>query len=129
MRGNLKLNCKFVETTASPFKHLIALIFHISLCVRNNSRNYSVCPHMLGVQLVTVITTNIIAITMLKGLTLRSWSFTSDLNARELAEMWRRQEAKSRSGNFNPVPGREGTYVSSNHFLEGKQPPCNPETD
>lgn len=82
VRGNLKLNSKFVETTASLLKYLIALIFQISLCVRNNSRNYSVCPHMLGVQLVTVITTNVITITMLKGLALRSWSFTSDLNAR-----------------------------------------------
>ena len=46
-----------------------------------------------------------------------------------LAEIWRKQVAKSRSDSFNPALGTKGTYVCSNHFPQGKRTPSNPETD
>ena len=48
---------------------------------------------------------------------------------KKLAEIWRKQVAKSRSDSFNPAPGAKGTYVCSNHFPQGKRTPSNPETD
>lgn len=47
----------------------------------------------------------------------------------KLAEIWRKQIAKSRSDDFNPTPGAQGTFVCSNHFPLGKRTPKNPETD
>ena len=46
-----------------------------------------------------------------------------------LAETWRKQVVKSRSDDFNPVPGAQGTYVCSNHFPLGKRTSKNPEAD
>ena len=46
-----------------------------------------------------------------------------------LAEIWCKQVAKSRSSNFNPVPGTQGTFICSNHFPLGKRTPDNPGTD
>ena len=36
---------------------------------------------------------------------------------------------KSRSDDFNPAPGSQGTFVSSNHFPLGQRTPKHPETD
>lgn len=47
----------------------------------------------------------------------------------KLAEIWRKQVAKSRSDEFKPSPGAKGTFVCSNHFPFGKRTPENPETD
>ena len=46
-----------------------------------------------------------------------------------LAEIWRKQVKNSRSDDFNPKPGTQGTFVCSNHFPLGKRTPNNPETD
>ena len=46
-----------------------------------------------------------------------------------MAEIWRKQVAKSRSDEFNPTPGAQGTFICSNHFPLGKRTPTNPETD
>ena len=37
--------------------------------------------------------------------------------------------AKSRSDNFNPAPGAQGTFICSNHFPLGKRTPKDRETD
>ena len=47
----------------------------------------------------------------------------------KLAEIWRKQVAKTRGDVFNPPPGASGTYVCSNHFPLGKRTPGNPKTD
>ena len=47
----------------------------------------------------------------------------------QLAEVWRKQIAKSRSDAFNPTPGAQGTFVCSNHFPLGNRTPNNPATD
>ena len=47
----------------------------------------------------------------------------------KLAEIWRKQVAKSRRDEFNPTPGAQGTFICSNHFPLGKRTPTNPETD
>ena len=46
-----------------------------------------------------------------------------------LSEIWREQVVKSRSDDFNPRPGAQGTFICSNHFPLGKRTPKNPETD
>ena len=46
-----------------------------------------------------------------------------------LAEIWRKQVANSRSDEFNPPPGSQGTFVCSNHFPTGKRTPNEPTTD
>ena len=47
----------------------------------------------------------------------------------KLAEIWRKQVAKTRGDVFNPSPGASGTFVCSNHFPLGRRTPENPETD
>ncbi|CAH3150631.1 unnamed protein product [Porites lobata] len=47
----------------------------------------------------------------------------------KLAEIWRKQVAKTRSDSFNPSPGASGTFVCSNHFPCGRRTPENPKTD
>ena len=47
----------------------------------------------------------------------------------KLAEIWRKQVAKTRSDVFNPAPGASGTFVCSNHFPLGRRTPENPKTD
>ena len=48
---------------------------------------------------------------------------------RRLAEIWKNQVAKSRSDDFHPSCGDEGTFVRSNHFPLGKRSLENLETD
>ena len=47
----------------------------------------------------------------------------------KLAEIWRKQVAKTRGDVFNPSPGASGTFVCSNHFPLGRRTPENPKTD
>ena len=47
----------------------------------------------------------------------------------KLAEIWRKQVAKSRCDEFHPPPGAQGTFICSNHFPLGKRTPKNLETD
>ena len=49
----------------------------------------------------------------------------------KLAEIWRKQVAKTRGHVFNPSPCASGTFVCSNHFpLQlGRRTPENPKTD
>ena len=47
----------------------------------------------------------------------------------KLAEIWRKQVAKTRGDVFNPAPGSSGTFVCSNHFPLGRRTPENPKTD
>ena len=47
----------------------------------------------------------------------------------KLAEIWRKQVRKSRSDDFNPALGAQGTFVCSNHFPLWQRTPKNPETD
>lgn len=47
----------------------------------------------------------------------------------KLAEIWRKQVAKTRSDSFNPSPGASGTFVCSNHFPCVRRTPENPKTD
>ena len=47
----------------------------------------------------------------------------------KLAEIWRKQVAKTRGDVFNPLPGASGTFVCSNHFPQGRRTPENPKTD
>ena len=47
----------------------------------------------------------------------------------KLAEIWRKQVAKTRGDAFNPSPGATATFVCSNHFPLGRRTPENPKTD
>ena len=47
----------------------------------------------------------------------------------KLAEIWRKQAAKTRGDVSNPAPGSCGTFVCSNHFPFGRRTPKNPKTD
>ena len=47
----------------------------------------------------------------------------------KLAEIWRKQVAKTRGDAFNPSPGATGTFVCSNHFPLGRRTPEDPKTD
>ena len=47
----------------------------------------------------------------------------------KLAEIWRKQVAKTRGDVFNPSSGASGTFVCSNHFPLGRRTPENPKTD
>ena len=47
----------------------------------------------------------------------------------KLAEIWRKQVAKTRGDVFKPSPGASGTFVCSNHFPLGRRTPENPKTD
>ena len=47
----------------------------------------------------------------------------------KLAEIWRKQVAKTRGDRFNPSPGASGTFVCSNHFPLGRRTPEDPKTD
>ena len=46
----------------------------------------------------------------------------------KLAEIWRKQEAKTRGDVFNPS-GTSGIFVCSNHFPRGRRTPENLKTD
>ena len=47
----------------------------------------------------------------------------------KLAEIWRKQVAKTRGDIFNPSPGASGTFVCSNHFPLGRRTLEDPKTD
>ena len=47
----------------------------------------------------------------------------------KLAEIWRKQVAKTRGDVINPSPGASGTFVCSHHFPRGRRTPENPKTD
>ena len=47
----------------------------------------------------------------------------------KLADIWKKQVKKSRSDDFNPAPGAQGTFVCSNRFPLGQRTPKHPETD
>ena len=59
-----------------------------------------------------------------KNLTFHKWPVNP-----KLAEIWRKQVAKTRGDVFDPLPGASGTFVSSNHFPLGSRTPENPKTD
>ena len=59
-----------------------------------------------------------------KNLTFHKWPVDP-----KLAEIWRKQVAKTRGDVFNPLPGASGTFVCSNHFPLGRRTPENPKTD
>ena len=89
---------------------------------------HQICQNTLAVLLDTVIMTNDILIFNKKVLmfTLMFHKWPKDP---QLAEVWRKQIAKSRSDAFNPTPGAQSTFVCSNHFPLGKRTPNNPATD
>ena len=58
-----------------------------------------------------------------KNLTFHNWPADP-----KLAEIWRKQVAKTRGDVFNPLPGASGTFVCSNHFPSGRRTPENPKT-
>ena len=60
----------------------------------------------------------------MKNLTFHKWPLEP-----KLAEIWRKQGAKTRGDVFNPLPGASGTFVCSNHFPLGRRTPENPKTD
>ena len=47
----------------------------------------------------------------------------------KLAEIWRKQVAKTRGDVFNPSPGASGIFICSSHFPLGRRTPENPKTD
>ena len=57
-------------------------------------------------------------------LTFHKW-----LKNEKLADIWKKQVKKSRSDDFDPSPGAQGTLVCSNHFPLGQRTPKHPETD
>ena len=57
-----------------------------------------------------------------KNLTIHKWPV-------DLAEIWRKQVAKTCGDVFNPLPGASGTSVCSNPFPLGRITPENPNTD
>ena len=59
-----------------------------------------------------------------KNLTFHKWPVDP-----KLAEIWRKQVAKTRGDVFKPLPGASGTFVCSNHFPLGRRTPENPKTD
>ena len=60
----------------------------------------------------------------MKNLTFHKWPVDP-----KLAEIWRKQVAKTRGDVFNPLPDASGTFVCSNHFPLGRRTPENPKTD
>ena len=59
-----------------------------------------------------------------RNLTFHKWPVDANL-----AEIWRKQVAKTRGDVFNPSPGASGTFVCSNHFPLGRRTPENSKTD
>ena len=47
----------------------------------------------------------------------------------KLADIWKKRVKKSRSDDFNPAPGAQGTFACSNHFPLGQRTLIHPETD
>ena len=52
----------------------------------------------------------------MKNLTFHKWPLEP-----KLAEIWRKQVAKTRGDVFNPLPGASGTFVLFKSFSSGKK--------